>query len=61
MDWTYFYKVNGLDFYLYIEGGIAMEYTVRRLPEELGCLPLQGVFAPEAIPAPYAALEEAVK
>ena len=36
-----------------------MEYTVRRLPEELGCLPLQGVFAPEEIPAPYAALEEA--
>lgn len=28
MDWTYFYKVNGLDFYLYIEGGITMKYNI---------------------------------
>ena len=28
MDWTYFYKANGLDFYLYIEGGIIMKYNI---------------------------------
>lgn len=28
MDWAYFYKVNGLDFYLYIEGGITMKYNI---------------------------------
>jgi len=36
-----------------------MQYTVKRLPEDVCCLPLRGVFAPEELPRPYAALETA--
>lgn len=34
-------------------------YTIGRLPEEAGRMPLQGVFDPEVLPMPYAALQEA--
>lgn len=36
-----------------------MEYIVRRLPEELCCMPLQGVFTPDSIVGPYADLMQA--
>jgi len=36
-----------------------MEYIVKKLPENAGCMPLDGVFTPEGITGAYAALEEA--
>ncbi len=34
-------------------------YEIRRIPEGMGCMPLEGVFTPDQITGCYAALEEA--
>lgn len=37
-----------------------MEYIVKKLPEEMGCMKLAGVFTPEKIEGAYASLDDAV-
>lgn len=36
-----------------------MEYIAKKLPEGMGCMPLEGVFTPDSIAGAYAALNEA--